>query len=61
MNEVANVPESVEYLLVSGEEAIKNPVTPKPDKNRLKKDIANLLERWESFNHIVNSRLQRYF
>ncbi|XP_046848609.1 utrophin-like isoform X4 [Xenia sp. Carnegie-2017] len=59
LNEVANVHESVEYLLVSGEEAIKNPVTPKPDKNKLKKDIANLLERWESFNHIVNSRLQR--
>ena len=51
--------ETVEYLLSSGEELLQNPNTPEPEKSKLRKDIANLVERWETLSSPVNNRLQR--
>lgn len=52
--------ETVEYLLNNGQELLQNADTPEPEKNKLRKDIANLVERWENLSEPVNNRLQRY-
>jgi hypothetical protein len=51
--------ESVEYLLENGQNLLQNANTPEGEKNKLRKDIANLVERWESLSNTVNSRMQR--
>jgi hypothetical protein len=52
--------ESVEYLLANGQDLLQNVNTPEAEKNKLRKDIANLVERWESLSNTVNNRMQRY-
>lgn len=52
--------ETVEYLLSNGQELLQNANTPEAEKNKLRKDIANLVERWENLSEPVNNRLQRY-
>ncbi|XP_028414134.1 dystrophin-like isoform X2 [Dendronephthya gigantea] len=51
--------EKVEYLLANGQELLQNVNTPEAEKNKLRKDIGNLVERWESLSNTVNNRLQR--
>ena len=51
--------ENVEYLLANGQELLQNVNTPETEKNKLRKDIGNLVERWESLSNTVNNRLQR--
>ena len=52
--------ESVEYLLANGQDLLQNPNTPEAEKNKVRKDIANLVEQWESLSNTVNNRMQRY-
>ena len=58
-NEMVMTHESVEYLLKNGQELLQNTNTPEAEKNKLRKDIANLVERWESLSNTVNNRMQR--
>ncbi len=51
--------ENVEYLLANGQHLLQNVNTPEAEKNKLRKDIGNLVERWESLSNTVNSRMQR--
>ena len=51
--------ESVEYLLTNGQDLLQNTNTPEAEKNKLRKDIANLVEQWESLSNTVNNRMQR--
>ena len=51
--------ETVEYLLNNGQELLQNKNTPEAEKNKLRKDIANLVQRWESLSDPVNNRMQR--
>ena len=51
--------ETVEFLLANGQELLQNVNTPEAEKNKLRKDIANLVERWESLSNTVNNRIQR--
>ena len=53
--------ESVEYLLTNGQDLLQNTNTPEAEKNKLRKDIANLVEQWESLSNTVNNRMQRYY
>ena len=52
--------ESVEYLLANGQDLLQNANTPEAEKNKVRKDIANLVEQWESLSNTVNNRMQRY-
>lgn len=51
--------ETVEYLLKNGQDVLQNVNTPEAEKNKLRKDIANLVEQWENLSNTVNKRIER--